>query len=372
MRSKPTLALIALACLCLACAPARAAGLTGAAEATADSTDSKDGKPQAVDTVRGGAHVAIRTESDPAGSGDEFSNFAEVEDQPNLVRRVFVDSKDELFFGYELLVERAGDSKQFRVAVRPLSEDYLRRLAERPAFRKRRLHPSYNASAFSTAPQTIGDGDTFALDVLRNPRTGAKIVDVITVSLSDIAPEAEAAAPPRDFAVEDVDLRVTNYELRIGGERVHKSPGGMLSGHVIWLALRDRGRFIFSLVPRAGYDFQKSARLEGNKITFEWGGESFEWVSSEPVVGIGGSWNLWMLHDASYDFDLFDQKPATTASDPTFARKADEAARRAARLGTQADYGSKSEGGRPAPARAARRTRVIIGAANSVSDILPR
>ena len=370
MRSRMT-AFALLAFLCLA-APARAAAAGVPDGPGAGGAGAQEGKSQLIVPMQSGAFVVIRTESAPPSAGEATSDLVESEDRPNLLHRVFVDSRSGMFFGYELLVERAGDSKQFRVAVRPLSEDYLRRLAERPAFRKRRLHPSYNASAFSTAPQTIGDGDTFALDVLRNPRTGAKIVDVITVSLSDIAPEAEAAAPPRDFAVEDVDLRVTNYELRIGGERVHKSPGGMLSGHVIWLALRDRGRFIFSLVPRAGYDFQKSARLEGNKITFEWGGESFEWVSSEPVVGIGGSWNLWMLHDASYDFDLFDQKPATTASDPTFARKADEAARRAARLGTQADYGSKSEGGRPAPARAARRTRVIIGAANSVSDILPR
>src|SRR3712207_7888220 len=52
-------------------------------------------------------------------------------------------SKDELFFGYELMVERAG-SKHFLVSVRPLSREYLKQLAARPAFQKRRLHPSYN------------------------------------------------------------------------------------------------------------------------------------------------------------------------------------------------------------------------------------
>src|SRR5205085_6321789 len=34
------------------------------------------------------------------------------------------------------------------------------------------------SKAFETAPQLVGDGDAFALDVLQNPRTGAKIVDV--------------------------------------------------------------------------------------------------------------------------------------------------------------------------------------------------
>ena len=364
MRSK-LFPLAALACLLLA-----------AQQARADNTpDVKDGKPQVVVTLQSGAHVGIRTESDPPGNQDALSNFVEAEEKPNLVRRVFVDKKDELFFGYELLVERVGDSKQFRVAVRPLSEEYLKQLAARPAFQKRRLHPSYNAAAFSTAPQLVGDGDTFALDVLRNPRTGAKIVDLIQVSLTDVASDETATEePPRDLALEDIYLQVKNYELLIDGERVYKSPGGSLSGPIIWLALRDRGRFVFSLVPRPGYDFQKTARLEQNKITFEWGGERFEWVSSEPVVGLGGNWNLWVMHDPDYEFDLFDQSPARPASsDPTFAQQTDEAVRQMHKRNSQADYGSQGTAGQQsAPKRAARRTRVIIGAANTVSDLFPK
>jgi hypothetical protein len=367
MRSKLFPVLAALACL-LPAAHARAE--------TADATaDAKDGKPQIVVALQSGAHVSIRTESDPPGVAEAPSNFVEAEEKPNLVRRLFVDTKDEMFFGYELLVERVAGSKQFRVAVRPLSEEYLKQLAARPAFRKRRLHPSYNPAAFSVAPQTIGDGDTFALDVLRNPRTGAKIVDVIQVSLSDAAAEEPAGDEPRDFALEDISLQVKNYELLIDGESVYKSPGGSLSGPLVWLALRDRGRFVFSLVPRPGYDFKKSARLEGNRITFEWGGERLEWVSSEPVVGLGGNWNLWVLHDPDYSFDLFDQSPARapSSSDTTFARQTDEALRQASRRNSQADYGSASSNGQQQSApKHARRTRVIIGAANSVSELFPK
>jgi hypothetical protein len=363
MRSRLFPILLAALASLLAAAPSRANG----------TTDAKDGKAQVVVALQSGAHVSIRTESDPPGGWDAPSNFVEAEEKPNLVRRVFVDSKDEMFFGYELLVVRVGP-KQFRVAVRPLSEEYLKQLTARPAFRKRRLHPSYNASAFSTAPQLVGDGDTFALDVLRNPRTGAKIVDLIQVSLSDASDASATEEPPRDFALEDVYLQVKNYELLIDGESVYKSPGGSLSGPIIWLALRDRGRFVFSLVPRPGYDFQKTARLEGNKISFEWSGERFEWVSSEPVVGLGGNWNLWVLHDADYSFDLFDQTPARNApSDPTFARQTDEAVRNAQKRNSQAGYGSNNSNGQQQSApKHARRTRVIIGAANSVSDLFPK
>src|SRR3954454_10170369 len=152
MRSRPFILAAALAACLLAAAP----------RARANTTDVKDGKPQVVVALQGGAPAGIRTESEPPSAQDAPSNFVEAGEKPNLVRRVFVDSKDELFFGYELLVERVG-SKQFRVAVRPLSEEYLKQLTARPAFRRRRLHPSYNASAFSTAPQLVGDGDTFAL-----------------------------------------------------------------------------------------------------------------------------------------------------------------------------------------------------------------
>src|SRR5215212_6464031 len=362
MRSRLFPALAALACL------------LAAAGARANTTDVKDGKPQVVVALQSGAHVSIRTESDPPGGWEAPSNFVEAGEKPNLVRRVFVDSKDELFFGYELLVERVGSDK-FLVAVRPLGHEYLKQLAARPAFRKRRLHPSYNPAAFSTAPQAVGDGDTFALDVLRNSRTGAKIVDVIQVSLSDASAEESAAEEPRDFALEDIQLQVKNYELLIDGESVYKSPGGSLSGPLVWLALRDRGRFVFSLVPRPGYDFQKTARLEGNKISFELNGERFEWVSSEPVVRLGGNWNLWVLRDPDYSFDLFDQTPARNAPpDPTFARQADEAVRNAQKRNSQAGYGSNNSNGQQesAPKRAARRTRVIIGAANSVSDLFPK
>src|SRR5438105_8927698 len=189
--------------------------------------------------------------------GFATSNLVESEDKPNLIHRIFVDGKNELFFGYELLVELIPATRQFRVTVRPLSEEYLQGLLARPAFQKRRLHPSYNAAAFNSAPQLIGDGDTFTLDVLQSLRTGAKIVDVVTVSLSDPGlQEAVSDRPARDFTLEDVQLKVTNYKLRLGGETVYRTTSGC-AGALVWFALPERGRFVFSLVPHPGYDFRK-------------------------------------------------------------------------------------------------------------------
>lgn len=361
MRSKTVSLALAFLCLSLA------------ASASGKVSDTQDGKSQVIVPMQSGAFVVIRTESQPATARDATSNLIESEDKPNLLHRVFVDSRNEMYFGYELLVEPVAGMRQFRVTVRPLSDEYLRGLRARPAFQKRRLHPSYNAAAFSTAPQLIGDGDTFALDVLQSDSTGTKIVDVIQVSLADPSlKESASDSAPRDFAPEDVVMQVANHRLLINDEAVYRSPGGSLSGSVLWIALPDRGRFIFSLVPRPGYDFQKTATIEHNKISFEWGGERYQWVSSAPVVGLGGNWNIWMLHDADYSFDLFDQPSARPGESKTLTQQYEEAARRARQRQRQTELDAPSASNAPAKTAKPKRVRVVIGAANGIEQILPK
>jgi hypothetical protein len=403
MRSK--LSLLALACLCLACvaagakavdantkekAGAKAVGAkakeadvsasaagaraktAGADTTNAKSSDAQDAKSQLIVPMQSGAFVLIRTESVPSAAHDSTSNLVESEDKPNLIHRIFVDSKNELFFGYELLVELVPSTRQFRVTVRPLSEEYLRALNSRPAFQKRRLHPSYNAAAFNSAPQLIGDGDTFTLDVLQSPRTGAKIVDVVTVSLSDPGlQEPVSDSPARDLTLEDVPLKVTNYRLRVGGETIYRTTSGC-AGALVWFALPGSGRFVFSLVPRPGYDFRKVGAVRHNTISFEWDGVSYEWESALPVVGTGGNWNLWVLHDADYQFDLFEQPARAEGSKPS-ASKIDDAVRGVRQRQARGEFGSPSQAPATAPTPPTRQhVRVIIGAADSVEYLFPK
>lgn len=368
MRSK--LSVVALLLLCLA-APARAFA-DDSAPAGATRTDAQDGKSRLIVPMQSGAFVVIRTESAPSSAGDATSDLVESEDKPNLIHRVFVDSRNEMYFGYELLVERAAESRYFWVTVRALSEDYLRELRERPSFRGRRLHPSYNATAFPASPQLLRDGDTFALDVFRNQRTGTKIVDIIQVSLTDPSLRQAANDEPRDFSPEDVQLKVSDYKLKVNGETVYRSTGGC-AGAVIWFSLGDRGRFVFSLVERPGFQFQKVGAVRNNTVAFEWGGDKYEWESSRPVVGTGGNWNLWVLHDPDYKLDLFEQTPAPPAaeSNKTLAQQADAAARRMKGRNTQTEYGAPSAQAPETPTRA-RRTRVVIGSADGVENLFPR
>jgi hypothetical protein len=248
-----------------------------------------------------------------------------------------------------------------------LSAEYIQALKARPAFARRQLHPSYNAAAFPAQPQTVGDGATFALDVLHNPRTGEKIVDIVTVSAGDprLQERASTDEAARDFSLEDVRLSVFDYQLKVNGETVFRSPGGGVAGSVVWFSTPGRGRFIFSLVPRPGYPFEKVGKIEHNRIAFEWAGDRYEWVTGQPVVGMGGNWNVWVMHDPDYNRELSEQESAAARSRyEDLGRQA-----RASRRPGTADYGAKPE---DKPKRAPRnRTRVVIGAADNMELLLP-
>jgi hypothetical protein len=185
-------------------------------------------------------------------------------------------------------------------------------------------------------PQTIRGGDTVAFDVLINSQTGVKIVDLIKVSASgDQQPiisskngqanvnsknaesseqKKQAASSyeltsagenrPADFTIDVVELNLTSAYLSINGKRFGKvdgSEGTNLSGALLWFYLPGRGRFIMSLSPRAGYEFQKLGKISGNQISFEFNGNKYEWISSSPILAVGkSSWNLWVLPEPTY------------------------------------------------------------------------
>src|SRR5215216_6600874 len=119
MRS--SLTAVAFLLLCLA-APARAlADLPDGAGAGGGAA--QDAKSQLIVSMQSGAFVVIRTEAAPPSAGDATDSLIESEDKPNLLHRVFVDGNSGLFFGYELLDERAAEARYFWVTVRALSDE---------------------------------------------------------------------------------------------------------------------------------------------------------------------------------------------------------------------------------------------------------
>ncbi|MGH9942144.1 MAG: hypothetical protein ACRD9R_07290 [Pyrinomonadaceae bacterium] len=293
----------------------------------------------------------------------------------NTVHRLLVDGKGNFAFGYDLTVEPLDGGRKFRVTARPLAAEVEAKLRAGSNAARAPLSPLNVATLTgSTSDQIVADGESFALDLLVNERLGVKVVDYVKLSAERPRPSAPAGPPTRarDFSVVNVEMAVRNYQIRVDGE-VLRTAGARrgCSGSLVWLYLPGRGRFIFSLVPQERYDFRKIGVIENNTIAFEWEGVRYEWVSAEPVVGSGGTWNLWVLHDPAYG-DAYAPPAVTPDEESKVARALRDPV--GALTGRSVDRGFGSPPvpeKRPTPA-ATERLRVRVGGAASVEALLPK
>lgn len=229
--------------------------------------------------------------------------------EAGVVHRFIVDQSGAPVFGYDLVIEPLRRTKQFKVFARPLSLASAPTLAEQLRGEKRthRAADTIQTLTRASATETLSDGDGFTLDLLVNERSGVLISDYIKLSFdrSRLAPPRKQTIP-RDFTLGDVELAMKGFRLRVNGELLPVvSAKHDCAGALLWLSVENRGRFIFSLAPREGYDFRKVGAVEGDTISFTWEGARYEWISSQPVLSGGASesaWNLWVMYDADYRY----------------------------------------------------------------------
>jgi hypothetical protein len=340
---------------------------------------------QVVSLVEGG-FVAFKSEIAPAGPiiasaavremPGEFRAQAFV-DENHVIHRVLSDAAGKYIFAYDVIIEAVPVSKMFNIAVAPLDSQTEKKLLTSSVDRQ----PLHIATLPESAePHILDDGDSIALDLLVNQRTGLKIVDIVKVSF-DRANfwEEKPGSLPRDFTLEAVALRMVDFRLLVDGNLVGAGkPGTDFTGALIWCYVEGHGRLIFSLVPRDGYQFQKVGTITDNKIEFTLNGKRFEWLSSEPILPSGGSWNLWVLHDPKYT-----PFGAVEILQPEKSRldKLDDSikavAEKVAKFGdpTPAGFSKKPENKKTEPQvdqSSAKRFRVMVGAADRMENLLPK
>jgi hypothetical protein len=336
-------------------------------------------KRQVVLQVSNGGFVAFRSETSTPGTRplpDDKSPAALLYSQAfagedRIIHRVLTDAEQNVVFGYDLRISADPITKKFSVTVLPADEAFRR------SFLKEAM-PSRSNSAFATfpkptSPQTLDDGDAVSLELLVNQTSGVKIFDVVNVTFDRATlRENHFESAPKDFTLEAVALAVKNYQLLINGSVVSKSKSSIgCAGSLLWFYIPDRGRFIFSLVPRDGYDFEKIAVIDGSKIEFTANGERYEWLSSASILPNGGTWNLWVLHDAHYT-PLF----GSDASVPRIAVKKGSNVLQKLE-GVLANQGAVLTLGAPAIGKREPRPiqtpqSVMIGSADSMENLLPK
>jgi hypothetical protein len=301
-------------------------------------------------------------------------------DENRIIHRVLKDTGGKFIFGYDLWVVPNPAAKQFKIVVKPLDSQYESKLRAGNAS-VGELPQSEIISTFpkSTEPQTLDDGDAFSLDLLVNQDRGVKIVDVVRVAFDraniwDINPRTL----PRDFTLDAVELAVKDYRLLVNGNvvSVGKSTRAC-NGTLLWFYVQDRGRFIVSLVPREGYEFQKVGIVEDNRIEFTLRGNHYEWLSSAPILQPGGTWSLWVLHDPNYT-PLFGSDTPPARKKDVFERfdaavvAANENAARFRRVPQQSTLSNKSNKTNAEGPQVTEHPRVMIGGADRIENLWPR
>ena len=249
---------------------------------------------------KSGISVAIKTRVTTANSTknslDDFIELS-ISSSENTIHRLLTNNKNKIYFGYDLQVAQQAEKGTFKVSIKPLSINPNKLGNQLANF------DDLTAQVLPKYPEEIlvEDGDTITLEILENPQTQTKILDFIKITTENQSGgnyflEGKTA---RDFSLDNVELRMTNLEVFINGEKIGKGGGGM-SGANIYIYLPDKGRFIMSPFPRKGFNFQKIGIVENNKISFSFNGDNYKFVSAAPVLGSGGKWNIWILHDADY------------------------------------------------------------------------
>lgn len=246
---------------------------------------------------KSGITIAIKTEITPADSTNKtlgnIGYSVSTSTSENTMHRLLTDKKNKLYFGYDVTVIAQSEKGKFKVSIKPLSIDPNKQLINLDNLTAQVL-PKYPDEIL------VDDGDTITLEILEDLQTQIKILDLIKVTTENQSGNYfSERKPARDFTVDDVELQLTNLEVFVNGEKLGKG-GGSVSGANIYFYLPDKGRFIMSPFVRKGFNLQKIGVVENNKISFTFNGDNYKFVSTSPILGSGGKWNLWMFHDADY------------------------------------------------------------------------
>ena len=144
-------------------------------------------------------------------------------------------------------------------------------------------------------PQLVRDGETIALELAADARTGRRLVDYIRIGTGQMKPRQE---PARDVYAEDAELTIAQPRLRVNGEEQGAATvPEPLSAPVVWADIPGQGRYLLSFKPRADQGFQRAGEAVGNSLVFASGGNIFRIDCAERIATGSGTYNIYVRKD---------------------------------------------------------------------------
>jgi hypothetical protein len=244
-------------------------------------------------TLESGVTIKNRTVVEPTMTHSAFLPLGFGFRGGDALRYVICDKTSGTCVGFRLQVS-AADSAGDRLAtfgpIGPEAADMVVPITGDLPFRQAPL-PKY------PAPQTVHDGDTFALDLMTSADGKARIVNYLHFDFGGKAADA------RDFTIDD---GLAAFAFKPAGEVLvngTKPPGNavFIDGHnraTVWVYLPGRGRYVLSLVPHDG--FVRAGVARGAHLTFQAERDRVEVRLGQPLAGTEQAWNLYVLHEHGY------------------------------------------------------------------------
>jgi hypothetical protein len=230
----------------------------------------------------------------------------------NGFHRVMVDRRSGSYFGYDLVIGAGDATNGYLATFQPPSgtSGVFKQVAGGTPLR---LMPLLKYPT----PQVVRDGDIIELDLMASPDGKQKLTDYIEILSHE--PEPAAARPtaePRDFTVDDGPVTFDAARVTIWKQgQQFQGKGGFTGkpGATFWIAFPGQGRYILSLTPYNGST--KSGTIRDNVISFQDAGREYEVRFMSPIAGAGKAWNLYMMHDLTYEPSQNERNLVDTGTD---------------------------------------------------------
>ncbi|HEY2845092.1 MAG TPA: hypothetical protein VGJ09_15625 [Bryobacteraceae bacterium] len=147
----------------------------------------------------------------------------------------------------------------------------------------------------STVPfpvaQVLRDGETIALTLANDTRTGRRLVDYIRVGKGPMHARQGVA---RDVYAEDAELTLSQPRLRVNGiEQTSADLPAAVSAPVVPLDIPGQGKYLVSFKPRAGEGFEKAGEVVENSLVLSIGANTFRIDCADRIATGSGTYNLY-------------------------------------------------------------------------------
>ena len=220
------------------------------------------------------------------------------------IQRVMLDRAQKTYFGYGVSVERPPDGT-YRVTFLPLSmsPELQRLLGSDPAEWKMLPPPRF------PLPRTVRPSEVLELRLLTGSTWGQTLTDYVTVREPEVRRQGFGAleptpprfsfapGPPRDFKLDDVELRLDRPSIFAAG-RDGATFLEEVTGAVVWVYIPTRGRYRLSLTPRSG--FSRAGDVRGSTLRFAVDGESISIASRDRIAPGGAAFNLYVRREPKW------------------------------------------------------------------------